>query len=72
VNAFLEKALKAQPTMTDKEVVEVALNCFCTVMAQEYKPSEVEVAIVTKENPVFRILTEKEIDSHMVALSDKD
>ncbi|OQV21831.1 Proteasome subunit alpha type-6 [Hypsibius exemplaris] len=72
VNAFLEKALKAQPVLKDEEVIEMALNCFCTVMAQEFKASEMEVAIVTKDDTVFRVLSEKEIEQHLVSLSEKD
>ncbi|XP_055356493.1 proteasome subunit alpha type-6-like [Paramacrobiotus metropolitanus] len=72
VNAFLEKSLKQQATLSDNEVVELALNCFSTVLAVDFKPSEVEVACVTQEKPYFHILTEQEIEQHLASLSEKD
>ncbi|GAV08699.1 hypothetical protein RvY_18356 [Ramazzottius varieornatus] len=72
VNAFLEKSLKQQATLNDDEVIQLALNCFSSVMAIDFKASEIEVGLVTKDNPVFRVLTEAEVDHHLVALSEKD
>lgn len=51
---------------------QLALNCFSSVMAIDFKASEIEVGLVTKSDPVFRILTEAEIEHHLTALSEKD
>uniref|UniRef100_A0A2K6F2G3 Uncharacterized protein n=1 Tax=Propithecus coquereli TaxID=379532 RepID=A0A2K6F2G3_PROCO len=37
-----------------------------------FKPSEIEVGVVTVESPKFRILTAAEIDAHLIALAERD
>ena len=36
------------------------------------QPSEVEVAVVSKKDPQFRVLTEDEVEQHLTALAEKD
>ena len=38
----------------------------------DFKPSEIEVAVVSKEQPKFTILKEAEIDRHLTAIAEKD
>lgn len=58
--------------MTHAKTIEAAILALQTVAGSDLKPTDLEVAIVTRENPKFRSLTEMEIDQHLTAISDRD
>jgi len=73
-NTFLEKKVKKKKDQAwdlDK-TVHVALSCLTHILSADFKPSELEIAIVTKENPTFTILNDDEIDTYLTALAEKD
>lgn len=71
-NSYLEKKLKKRADMNENEVIQLAISCLSTVLAVDFKTSELEIGVVTKADPMFRILTEDEIDVHLTAISEKD
>jgi len=71
-NSYLEKKLKKRSDFNEEEAIQLAISCLSTVLAVDFKPSEVEIGIVTKENPVFRVLTEDDIENHLTAISEKE
>jgi len=71
-NNFLEKKIKSNSNMTSQQAIETAIICLQTCVGSDLKPTDLEVAVVTKQNPKFTVLTEQEIDAHLTAISDRD
>lgn len=71
-NSYLEKKLKKRSDLNENEVIQLAISCLSTVLAVDFKTSEIEIGVVTKSDPNFRTLTEEEIDVHLTAISEKD
>lgn len=71
-NSYLEKKLRKRADMKDNEVIQLAISCLSTVLAVDFKTSEIEIGVVSKSNPTFRTLTEEEVDVHLTAISEKD
>ncbi|KAK2190655.1 hypothetical protein NP493_72g04071 [Ridgeia piscesae] len=71
-NSFLEKKIKKKKEYTQDEAIEVAITCLSTILSADFKPTEIEIGVVGKENPNFKILSETEIDRHLTAIAEKD
>lgn len=71
-NSYLEKKLKKKSEFSEEEAVQLAISCLSTVLAVDFKPSEIEIGIVTKADPTFRVLTEDEVDVHLTAISERE
>jgi len=70
--SFLEKKFKKTETHDNADTIQLAIQCLCTVLSSDLKPSEMEIGIVTTDEPGFRPLTETEIERHLNALSEKE
>jgi len=68
----LEKAFKKEPKLGFEETVEMAITALSTVLSTDFKATEIEIGIVTTEDPNFRKLTAEEIDVHLQRLGEKD
>lgn len=71
-NSYLEKKLKKRSELNENEAIQLAISCLSTVLAVDFKTSEIEIGIVTKSDPTFRTLNEEEIEVHLTAISEKD
>jgi len=71
-NSFLEKKIKKKSDFNFNETMETAITCLSSVMSADFRPSEIEVGVVTKDNPKFRKLTEEEIDVHLTRIAETD
>jgi len=71
-NNLLEKKFKQSPNLTFKQAVETAMMTLQTVVGSDLKATDLEVAVVTKQNPKFVVLSEQEIEAHLAAISDRD
>lgn len=58
--------------MDMKDAIETAILTLQTCVGSDLKPTDLEVAIVTKENPRFTVLKESEVDALLTEISDRD
>ncbi|KAI8978112.1 nucleophile aminohydrolase [Pilobolus umbonatus] len=68
----LEKKLKKNPELSMEDTIELAITTLSTVLAVDFKASEIEVGIVSNENDNFRTLSIDEIDDHLQRIVEKD
>lgn len=71
-NSYLEKKIKRKQEYDEDETIQLAITCLSTVLSVDFKPTEIEVGIVTKDHPKFRVLSEPEVDKHLTAIAEKD
>ncbi|XP_037084467.1 proteasome subunit alpha type-6-like [Pollicipes pollicipes] len=71
-NAFLEKKLKKKTDFDHTEAIHLAITALSSVLSADFKPTEIEVAVVSKDQPEFRTLTEAEIDAHLTTIAQND
>jgi len=69
---WLENKFKKKPVLDQKQTIQMAINCMQTILATELKKMDIEVAIVTTDNPLFRRLPEDEIEIHLTEISERD
>jgi len=69
---FLEKKYKKRQDYSRDETIELAIQCLQNCLAVDLKASEIEVGIVTKDQPSFQILKEDQIEKHLQAIAERD
>eukprot|EP00401_Gymnodinium_catenatum_P030230 CAMPEP_0117489468 /NCGR_PEP_ID=MMETSP0784-20121206/17050_1 /TAXON_ID=39447 /ORGANISM="" /LENGTH=244 /DNA_ID=CAMNT_0005284195 /DNA_START=87 /DNA_END=821 /DNA_ORIENTATION=+ len=68
----LEKIVKKKMALPEAETIQQAVLTLQTVMGLDFKPTDIEVGVVSKTHTAFRRLTEAEIDNHLTAIAEKD
>lgn len=53
-NNYLEKKIRKNPSWSYNETVEVAITALSNVLAADFKATEIEIAVVTTDDPHFR------------------
>jgi 20S proteasome subunit alpha 1 len=68
----LEKKLKSGAPRSVAETVRAAVGALQSVLAEDFKASEIQVALVSAAQPAFRVLADAEVEEHLVAISERD
>lgn len=50
----------------------MAINALQTVLGEDFKASDIEVGIVTTQNPRFTKLSDEEVDRHLTEIAERD
>eukprot|EP01105_Mastigella_eilhardi_P015134 TRINITY_DN3442_c0_g1_i1.p1 TRINITY_DN3442_c0_g1~~TRINITY_DN3442_c0_g1_i1.p1 ORF type:complete len:289 (+),score=76.51 TRINITY_DN3442_c0_g1_i1:132-869(+) len=69
---LLEKKMRGNPQLTRDAAVQLAISALQTVTSMDLKPADVEVAVVTKAQGKFTLLTAAEIDQHLTQIAERD
>jgi len=69
---YLEKKFKSDPQLSKDEAIQMAISALQAVLSADFKATEVEIGVVSKDNPKFTLLSTKEIDYHLTRLAERD
>ncbi len=69
---ILEKKLKNPTPMNLEQTIEFAITNFSTVLGQEFKPSDIEIAHVSKSSPSFTVLNDEEVEANLTRIIERD
>ena len=68
----MEKKIKKKPQWNTDKTIQEAIATLSSVVSMDFKPNEIEVGVVSTANPIFRVLSEAEIEQHLTALAEQD
>jgi 20S proteasome subunit alpha 1 len=71
-NNLLEKKLKKNPPLRGKMCIQEAISYLSTLLSQDFKPTEIEVGVVSVDQPRFRTLSVEEIEHHLNEIAERD
>lgn len=70
---LLEKKMKGNPSLSYEATVQLAIATLQNVLSEEFKSTEIEVGVVRAgEDSSFKVLTPEEVDTFLVAISERD
>ncbi|KAI8037342.1 proteasome subunit alpha type-6 [Drosophila gunungcola] len=69
-NSYLEK--KYKNNLSEEKAIQLAITCLSSVLAIDFKPNGIEIGVVSKTDPTFRILDEREVEEHLTKIAEKD
>ena len=67
---YLEKHVAEIPTLTVNETIELAISSMQYILSTDFKGSEIEIGVVSKDKS-FRVLTLEEIEERLTVITEK-
>jgi len=71
-STILEKKIKRRNDFNNDETVELAIQTLQSSLAIDLKSTELEVAVVSEDNPEFRILPDEDVDRCLTSIAERD
>lgn len=71
-NKFKVKDGEPEVELSEEDTIQTAIAALQNVLSADFKPDEIEVAVVSKRNPKFTLLTLEEIEEHLTSLAERD
>merc|ERR1711934_612127 len=71
MNMF-EKRFKTTTDLDTSQTINLAISTLQSTLQMDFKPGDIEVGIVTVDNPKFRKLSEDDIDAALIAIAERD
>merc|ERR1711966_5242 len=68
----LEKLVKKELDLTEKETLEQAIMCLQDVLQMDLKAKDLEVGIVTSAKPQFTVLADDKVEDILTAIAERD
>lgn len=71
-NKFKKKEGEVVVELSEEDTIQTAIAALQNVLSADFKPEEIEVAVVSAKQPKFHLLPAKEIEDHLTALAERD
>ena len=69
---LLEKKMKAETPSGTQNTIIAAVSALQSVVGEDFKAAEIEVAVVSTESPGFEVLSNTDVDAVLTAISEQD
>ncbi|KAH8266981.1 hypothetical protein KR018_008633 [Drosophila ironensis] len=69
-NSYLEQRYKNN--MSQEKTIQLAITCLSCVLGIDIKSDGIEIGMVSKSHPMFRLLNKREIGQHLTKIAGKD
>lgn len=71
-NKFKAKDGEPPVDLNEEDTVHTAISALQHVLSADFKPDEIEVAVVSRRKPRFTVLSVDEVEGHLTALAERD
>ncbi|KAM8720659.1 hypothetical protein ACLKA7_006663 [Drosophila subpalustris] len=68
--AYLER--KYKNNLSEQKTIQLAINCLARALGLYFEPIDIDVGIVSKANPKFRLLNDKEIAFYLNEIAERN
>lgn len=67
----IEEGEKPLEELNFEETIELAILTLSNTLSIDFKPRDIEIAVVSKETPEFHILTDDETEEHLTRIAER-